>query len=139
MAMLSVQNALIHAMVLVSAADSAITDPELRTIGLVVRTLPVFQGFDPARLPDVAADCAALLDQEDGLETTLALIREALPAPLRETAYALAVEVAAADLTAAPEELRVLELIRHRLDLDRLFVAGIERGARARYARLPGA
>ena len=139
MAMLSVQNALIHTMMLVSAADNNITEPELRTIGLIVRTLPVFQGFEPSRLPDVAADCAALLDQDDGLDTALALIREALPAPLRETAYALAVEVAAADLTAAPEELRVLELIRHRLDLDRLIVAGIERGARARYTRLPAA
>jgi tellurite resistance protein len=137
--MLSVQNALIHTMMLVSAADNNITDPELRTIGLIVRTLPVFQGFEPSRLPDVAADCAALLDQDDGLDTALALIREALPAPLRETAYALAVEVAAADLTAAPEELRVLEMIRHRLDLDRLIVAGIERGARARYTRLPAA
>jgi len=139
MPMLSVQNALIHTMMLVSAADNNITDPELRTIGLIVRTLPVFQGFEPSRLPDVAADCAALLDQDDGLDTALALIREALPAPLRETAYALAVEVAAADLTAAPEELRVLEMIRHRLDLDRLIVAGIERGARARYTRLPAA
>ena len=34
------------------------------------------------------------------------------------------------------EELRILELLRHRLDVDRLAAAGIERGARARHTTL---
>ena len=60
-------------------------------------------------------------------------IATALPAPLRETAYALAVEVAAADGRPAEVELRMLELIRHTLHVDRLVAAAIERGAQARH------
>jgi hypothetical protein len=60
-------------------------------------------------------------------------IREALPPKLRETAYAIACDVVAVDGEATQEELRILELLRHRLGIDRLVAAGIERGARARF------
>jgi hypothetical protein len=60
----------------------------------------------------------------------------ALPARLHETAYALAVEVAAADLHVEQEELRFLQMLRDRLDLDKLAVAAIESSARARYRSL---
>lgn len=63
------------------------------------------------------------------------VIANALPKRLRETADAEAVEVAAADRSAAQEGLRVLELIRHRLEVDRLEAAAIENGTRARQAR----
>jgi tellurite resistance protein len=53
---------------------------------------------------------------------------------LRETAYALAVEIAAADRRIEPEEMRLLEMIRHQLGVDRLVAAAIERSARARFA-----
>jgi tellurite resistance protein len=99
----------------------------------MVLHLPVFEAFDRKKLPKVGADFAKLLNQEDGLNEGLSLIKKALPKKLRETAYALACEVAAADGKASQEELRLLELIRHRLDLDRLAAAAIERGARARH------
>ena len=38
--------------------------------------------------------------------------------------------------TERAEELRILEMIRHRLTIDRLIAAGIERGARARFQPL---
>ena len=41
--------------------------------------------------------CADLLDDEEGLDKALSLIEAALPAKLRETAYALACDIAAAD------------------------------------------
>ena len=41
-----------------------------------------------------------------------------------------------ADGQASQEELRLLEMVRHSLDIDRLVAAGIERGARARH--MPG-
>ena len=41
--------------------------------------------------------------------------RRRLPANLRETAYAIACDLVAADGEATQEELRVLELMRHRL------------------------
>ncbi len=126
--------ALIYAMVITSAADQDMTDAELQVMGDLVRHLPAFRDFDIEQLPKVAANCAELLSTEDGLDTVLSLMREALPDTLTETAYALAIEVAAADLYAAPEELRVLELLRYRLEIDRLAAAAIERAARARFA-----
>ncbi len=129
-------SALIYTMVLVSAADGEMTDPELAAIGEIVRTLPVFKDYDADHLPETAADCAGLLVEDDGLETVLGLIAESLPEKLRETAYDLACEVAAADLTADQEELRLLELLRDQLGIDRLAAAAIERGVRARHATL---
>lgn len=125
--------ALIYTMVLISAADNDMTDAELRSIGEMVEFLPVFQDFDRETLPDVARDCAALLGDDDGLDRALDVIRQALPANLRETAYAIACDVAAADGSVKQEEARLLELLRYGLDLDRLVAAAIERGARARH------
>ena len=47
----------------------------------------------------------------------------------------LMVEIAASDLLVDDEELRFLEMLRDRLDLDPLVVAAIERSARVRYRR----
>ena len=69
---------------------------------------------------------------EGGLDRILVLIRSAVPKKLRETAYAVALEVAAADLDVKPEEMRFLELLRESLDIDKLTSAAIERGIRAR-------
>jgi hypothetical protein len=66
----------------------------------------------------------------------LELIASALPKKLYETAYALAVEVAAADLKVPDEEIRLLELLRDALNLDKLVTAAIERSARARHQTL---
>lgn len=133
--MISHHAALIHVMVLVSAADSDMTDSELRTMGDIVRHLPVFSDFDESSVAEVARDCAALLAQSDGLEEAMAQIEQALPENLRETAYAIACDIAAADGKASQEELRLLQMLRHRLKIERLAAAAIERGARARYAR----
>jgi len=132
--MIDHQAALIYAMVMASAADSDMTDAELARIGDIVSHLPIFGGFDPERLPDITNDCAILLSDEDGLEKAFDAMRKTLPSRLRETAYALACDVVAADGVAVQEELRLLELMRHALDIDRLNAAAIERGAAARYA-----
>lgn len=130
------QTALIYTMVMVSAADRNMTDSELRTIGDVIHILPVFEDFERERLPKIAAQCAEFLSVEDGLDMTLEMIKTSLPEKLRETAYALACEVAAADRKVEQEELRLLEMLRNALDLDPLAAAAIERGARARHTRL---
>ena len=134
--MLDPHGALIYTMVIVSAADRDMTDAELAIIGDIVGHLPAFRGFDRQQLPSVLEACTLLLNRENGLEEAFAAIKKALPANLRETAYAIACDVAAADDKASQEELRVLEMMRHRLDIDRLIAAGIERGARARFQRL---
>jgi tellurite resistance protein len=134
--MLDHHRALIYTMVIVSAADSDMPDAELRIIGDIVEDLPVFRDFDRRELPRVLNDCTDLIGREDGLEETLKAIKTALPAKLRETAYAIACDLVAADGEATQEELRVLELIRHRLSIDRLIAAAIERAARARFQTL---
>ena len=83
-----------------------------------------------------AAECSEIHQRDDGLGQVIANAMEVLPEHLYETAYALAVEVAAADLKLEQEELRVLEIIRTRMNLDRLVCAAIERGARARHQTL---
>lgn len=134
--MLDPHGALVYTMVIVSAADRDMTDSELSIIGAVVEHLPVFRGFDRQQLPGVLQSCTRLLNREDGLDEAFVAIKKALPAHLRETAYAIACDVAAADGEASQEELRVLELMRDRLDIERLIAAAIERGARARFQRL---
>ena len=131
--MITPHEALIYAMVLVSAADREMPDRELESMGDMVAHLPVFRDFDRKTLTKVGAECAKLLADEDGLDKTLDQIKAALPKKLHETAYALACDVAAADGKVGQEESRVLELIRFRLDIGRLPAAAIERGSRARY------
>lgn len=129
-------SALIYTMVLVSAAEGVMTDTEIETIGRLVRFLPVFSDFDQERLTEVGRDCTYLLRQEDGLDQACDIIAEALPAKLRETAYALGCDIAAADGELAEEELNLLHMLRSRLGVDSLIAAAIERGAHARHARL---
>lgn len=133
---LSPQNALVLTMVLVSAATGDMSDEELGMMGRIVRQLPVFKDFDIDSLPEVGRQGAEMLREDDGLDSVMEAIAEALPTRLRETAYALACDVAAADSKLDQEELHLLEIIRHSLGIDRLNAAAIERGTRARFQTL---
>ena len=133
---LSAQDSLIAIMIAVSASDEHIRTSELVTIQQIVNHLPVFAGYDPDRMRVVAQTVFDLLEEDDGLDSLFGLVRNALPARLFETAYALACDVAAADGKLMQSELRLLEEIRHEFEIDRLHGAAIERGARARHARL---
>ncbi len=132
---LDAQEALVCTMVLVAAAHGGITDREIGVMTALVQTLPAFEHFSAERL-EAATDAAVnLLREEDGLNHAGRLIGEALGPRLRETAYALACEVVAADRLAHQETLRMLEFVREALDLDPLVTAAIERGIRARQQR----
>lgn len=132
------EEALIYTMVMASAVDSQMHDDELGHIGTLVKSLPVFDGFDVDAILVVSQDCSKLLASDLGLDGVLALIRRSLPETLHDTAYALAVEVAAVDLRLTREELRLLARLRDTLSLDKLTCAAIERSAIARYRRIPG-
>ena len=127
------QEALICAMVLMSAADRQMSDAELAMMSRLVQELPVFSDFHPQEIEAVTETCLSLLEQADGLDRACILIRDALPPRLRETAYLLACEVAAADGDATQEELRFLQDFRINMDIDRLVAGAIERAAKARY------
>lgn len=129
---LSPQDALVYLMVVTSAADTDMTAPELDRIAGLVERLPVFEGYDRLQLSEIAGQCVEAMSRVDDLEQILDDVLDALPERLHDTAYALAVEVAAVDLDLGQEELRWLEMIRDRLKLDRLTTAAIEVAARAR-------
>jgi tellurite resistance protein len=130
---LSPQDCLVAIMVAISASDENIRTAELVKIQSAVNMLPVFADYDIDRINNMSQIVFDLFEQEDGLDALFGLIRDNLPERLFETAYALACDVAAADGSLAETELRLLEEIRHELDIDRLHAAAIERGARARH------
>ena len=133
---LSPQDCLVAVMITVSASDSEIRTSELVTIQSIVNHLPVFSDFDSDRIKLIADTVFDLLTEDDGLDALFGLLRDNLPERLFETAYALACDVAAADGTLYQSELRFLEEMRHEFDIDRLHASAIERGARARHARV---
>ncbi len=135
-ARLTPQEALVYAMITVSAVDRAMTDDELSRIGSIVEQLPPFQGLGRDWLVRKAEECGSVLSETGGLGKILDLIAEVLPQRLRETAYVLAAEVAASDLKVKIEEVRFLEMLADKLNLDALTCAALERAARARHQRI---
>lgn len=133
---LTPQEALIFAMITISAVDRKISDEELRRIGSIVAELPPFEGYNRDWLVDEAQACGRYLAKPDGLKAVLTLVKTALPRRLYETAYVLAAEVAASDLNVREEEIRCLELLAETLELDKLTCAALERAARARHQRV---
>ncbi len=130
---ISNEQALIYVMVTMSGVEGKINKTELAEIGHIVSSLPAFKNFDRSRIANVAQECGDILQVPEGLQTVLGLIKDQLPVSLRETAYALAVEVAAADLLVGKEELRFLAILRDTFELDKLVTAALERSAIARY------
>jgi tellurite resistance protein len=132
---ISTEQALIYTMVTMSGVEGKVNAIELAEIRQLVQTLPIFRDFDEHRLMTVAQEAGEILQENEGLNAILGLVKQALSPRLRETAYALAVEVAASDLAVGKEELRFLAMLRDALALDKLVTAAIERSAIARYQR----
>lgn len=130
------QDALVAVMVAVSVSDETIRTSELLAIERQVNHLPIFADYDADRIREVAQTVYRLIEEEDGLDTLFAMVRDAMPERLNETAYALACDVAAADVRLGQTELRMLEEVREELEIDRLHAAAIEWGARARHLTL---
>ena len=127
----SVQDALIHIMVVTASSDEGSSEYELEVIASLIERSPVFDGFDIARLAGVAND-AVDKTNADGLDAVLDAAIAAVPDRLHDTAYALAVEVAVVDVQLPQEELRLLEMVRDRISADSLVTGAIEASARAR-------
>ena len=130
---LDAPEALVCTMVLVAAADGGMSDREIGVMSGQVQTLPAFRDFSAEQLRLATDTTVSLLNEEHGLRHAARLIRTALTPKLRETAYALACEVVAADEVAGQQALEMLEFVRDELHLDPLVAAAIERGVRARH------
>ena len=85
-------------------------------------------------LPDIARECAVMLQIADGAEKALARVGQSLRGKPAETAYLLACDVAAIDGNANWQEGRILGQLREVLGLGQLEAAALERATRARYA-----
>ena len=129
---ISVQDTLVFVMVAVSAVDSNMEETEMLRIGNVVKTLPIFDGYNSDQLVNAAKTCRDILQEDEGLDTILGFAAS-LPDHLHQTAYVLAAEIAVADLNVSAEEVRLLQLFRNHLSVDKLTCAALELAARARH------
>lgn len=136
MSTISPETALVYTMVVVSASDDRMTDSELTRMTGMVGYLPAFTDYSVERLRTDTESCTELLQSDEGLDAVFGLIEEAIPATHYDLMYSVACEVAASDGTLTQEELRLLEMIRHYFNIDRLTAAAIERGVAARQKAL---
>ena len=109
------------------------SEKELRSIGRVVRSFPLFSSADEQTLVESAEACGKLMSSDDGLHKVLTAASSSLPKHLNETAYAAVIDVITADEDLEMTEIRVLELIRNALKIEDEGAAAIERSARARH------
>jgi len=135
---LTPQEAIIYLMVMTAASDGDMRDEEVRMIGRVVRTFPIFTEADEQGLVSTASAAGTLMASEDGLHKVFDAAKAALPAHLRETAYAAMVDVVTADEALDMTELRVLEMARGTLMISDEGASAIERAAQARHMTLEG-
>ncbi|MEZ5919805.1 MAG: tellurite resistance TerB family protein [Parvularculaceae bacterium] len=133
---LTPQEAIIYLMVMASASDGSMSERELRSIGRVVRSFPLFSDEDENGLVEMAEACGTLMASDDGLHKVLTAASSALPKHLGETAYAAVVDVITADENLDLTEIRVLELVRNALRVGDEGAAAIEHAARARHMTL---
>lgn len=130
------EDALVAIMLAVSASDHTMRTSELLSIERMVNHLPAFGDYAMDRVTEVSNTVFDILAEEEGLDILWGVVRTALPERLFDTAYAMACDVAAADLKAGEHELRLLEEMRYELNIDRLLASAIEAAARARHRTL---
>ena len=131
--MISPQEALVYTMVAAAEADREIVDAEIHLIGDLGNHLPIFKGVDRAAMAEMATRCSDMLAQAGGSDQVFRLIRQTLPMPLRETAYALACDVIAVDSRLNRAEMRILDRIRTQLEVDPAMARAIEQVAEVRF------
>ncbi|MEM9838070.1 MAG: tellurite resistance TerB family protein [Pseudomonadota bacterium] len=133
---LTPQEAIIFLMIATSASDGSINSSELRTIGRVVRSFPLFTTEHEENLVILSEKAGALMASEGGLHKLMAAAAQGLPEHLVETAYAAVVDVVTADESINLEELRMMEMVRDALKVSDDGAAAIEHAARARHMTL---
>ena len=135
-AALNAQEALIYAMITAAASDRTISREELARIGTMVRELPALADVEETWLSNEAQSCGKVLKRPDGVNAVVRMIASALDQPLRETAYALAAEVAASDLAIKDDERSFLSLLATGLEIDPLMRVTLDRAAQVRHRRI---
>ncbi len=127
--------ALVYVMVTTASADMKLVDPELRRIGAICDVLPIFDELSREELQSHSTDCRRILASDNGISKIVELIKASLPERLHETAYALALDIAASDLQVPPQEIRFLQELGDALSINKLTVAALEVSAQVRARR----
>jgi uncharacterized membrane protein YebE (DUF533 family) len=130
---ISPQEALIYAMVAAAAADRTIAQMEITRMHSMVGELPAFRDVDDAWFSREAQECGKILAKPGGVDRVVRLIAQSLTGELRETAYALAADVAASDFAIKDDERNFLQLLSQGLQLDDLVCAALQRSAQTRH------
>ncbi|NSL71574.1 Tellurite resistance protein TerB [Hyphomicrobium sulfonivorans] len=120
-----------------AASDRTVSQPELLRINSMVAELPAFRSLGGDWMSREAQDCGRLLSKPDGMGKVVQMIVDALSPDLRETAYALAAEVASSDLAIKDGEREFLKLLEEALQLDPLLKAALEKAAVVRHRSIP--
>ncbi|WP_374763108.1 tellurite resistance TerB family protein [Yunchengibacter salinarum] len=136
MSTISQETALVYVMVVAAASDGDMSESEITRMTGLVGYLPAFRDYNVERLRADTDSCIEMMSSEEGLDAALGLIMEAIPESRYDLVYSLACEVAASDSELTQAELRLLEIIRHTLGVDRLTAAALERGVAARQKSL---
>lgn len=114
---LTAEEAVVFAMVMMSASDADMSLEELETVRDVLADTPALENFDQRDLPRVAGRCAMIITGREGRGEALRMVRAATPEDFRSVAYEAAMRVAAADGVVKPAERALLEALREALDL----------------------
>jgi uncharacterized membrane protein YebE (DUF533 family) len=130
---ISPQEALIYAMVAAAAADRTIAQMEIARMHSMVSELPAFRAVEDAWFSREAQQCGKILSKPGGIDRVVRLIAQSLTGELRETAYALAADVAASDVAIKDDERNFLDLLSEGLQLDPLVCAALQRSAQVRH------
>lgn len=132
MSTISPETALVYTMVVVSISDDVMKDSEIARMTGLVGYLPAFNSYNVEHLRTDIDCCIEILQSVEGLDAVIGLIGEAIEESRYDLVYAIACEVAASDGSLSQEELLLLEMFRHELNIDRLTAAAIERATAAR-------
>lgn len=99
------------------AADSVVEQEELRGIIFGLAEKKLFRGYDINRLPSQLNESAREI-QRRGPAAVIEAANRALPAELRETAFALATDLVPSDGDVDPKEKTLLEDLQKALGID---------------------
>jgi tellurite resistance protein len=113
---LSKEESFAAVMLVAVAADGMITEEEAHGLAVGMARMRMYAGFTSNQMGAMLNKLIGIIKKE-GLETLVALAKETLPSDMRETAFAVATDLALADGEIASREKDVLTKIQQSLGI----------------------
>lgn len=112
----STQEAFLAIALATSAADGNIVEEEVKGIFAYLLQMKMFDGLTERQLSDMFKKLVTVL-QNEGVGGLVAIAKSSLPAELRETAFACAVDIALADGVVEDSEKALLDELQQVLEV----------------------